>query len=38
MDDIIGNKVSYFRPPYGQYNKDTLKSAELSSNVNITDF
>lgn len=28
IENIIGQKITYFRPPFGQYNKDTLRAAE----------
>ncbi|SEM12422.1 Polysaccharide deacetylase [Mesobacillus persicus] len=27
IESIIGNKVTYFRPPFGQYNDDTIEAA-----------
>ncbi|WP_153735394.1 polysaccharide deacetylase family protein [Aquibacillus halophilus] len=28
LEDITGNKVTYFRPPFGRYNDDTIKAAQ----------
>ncbi|WP_430791096.1 polysaccharide deacetylase family protein [Virgibacillus flavescens] len=33
IEEITGTKLEYFRPPYGQYNKDTIKAAEA---LNVT--
>ncbi len=28
IEDVTGQPIKYFRPPFGQYNADTLKAAE----------
>ncbi|TLS35343.1 polysaccharide deacetylase family protein [Pseudalkalibacillus caeni] len=28
IEEITGNNVTYFRPPFGQYNADTIKAAK----------
>jgi peptidoglycan/xylan/chitin deacetylase (PgdA/CDA1 family) len=33
IETIIGQRVKYFRPPFGQYNQDTLRAA---SELNLT--